>query len=194
MFRPLQGRLHSLPTCMLTLAHLPWWSCCSSQQWASCKAKAALDRWCSPSRPKLNGSPTASRASNGGHRYRGHCGEKGKSWSADLPPLPLLGLLTRAQPPGPTKTCSQSQMYTRASTAAPATHLARMRNPKPNRRLCSSRQHAPPPQHQTRQSLTEICWARSLSTARGPSGCSTVKAGTPGCRHTREKVTGADFN
>lgn len=70
------GSTHALelPTCTPALAHLPWWSFCSSQQWASCKAKAALERWCSPSRPRLNGSPTSSRASNGGHRYSGHCG------------------------------------------------------------------------------------------------------------------------
>lgn len=88
VFRSLRGRLHAQPTCMPTL-HLPWWSCCSSQQWASCKAKAALDRWCSPSSPRANGSPPSSRASSGGHRYRGHCVGKSNSWSADLLPPPL---------------------------------------------------------------------------------------------------------
>lgn len=39
--------------------------------------------------------------------------------------------------------------------------------------------------------LTEICWARSLSTARGPSSCCTVKAGMPGCGQARKGETRA---
>lgn len=63
----LRGRFHGSPATH-SPAHSPWWPFCCSQQWVSCKAKAALDRWCSPSRPRVSGGPPSSRASSGGHR------------------------------------------------------------------------------------------------------------------------------
>lgn len=126
------GSTHALelPTCTPTLAHLPWWSCRSSQQWASCKAKAALDRWCAPSRPRLNGSPTSSRASNGGHRYNGHCGGRGRAGQLTChhhyvrKPLTTRAHHQPPKPPGPTKTCFQNQMRPGATTATPAIPFA----------------------------------------------------------------------